>query len=91
MSGLSLERLTARPPVGAGPVRVTVPVDDAPPVTLAGLTVTELRLGRAAASADELARSDMSVRVLKSQERILSSFCAAVGGLGPLSYMRLLY
>jgi hypothetical protein len=34
---LSLNETTA-PPDGAGPVSVTVPVDELPPVTLAGLT-----------------------------------------------------
>jgi hypothetical protein len=34
-----LERETAAPPVGAGPLRVTVPVEDwPPPVTLIGLS-----------------------------------------------------
>lgn len=40
---LPLERVTKAPPVGAGPVRVTVPVDKVPPVTLDGLRDTELR------------------------------------------------
>ncbi len=30
------ERLTARPPAGAGPVIVRVPVEGAPPMTVAG-------------------------------------------------------
>ncbi len=33
------------PPVGAGPVRVTVPVDEVPPVTDVGLSVTESSVG----------------------------------------------
>jgi hypothetical protein len=33
-------RDTAAPPVAAGPLRVTVPVEDVPPVTLLGLTAT---------------------------------------------------
>jgi len=37
---LVLLRLTARPPAGAAPLRVTVPVDGVPPVTLDGLNVT---------------------------------------------------
>jgi len=37
---LSLERETAAPPLGAGPLRVTVPVDGDPPVTLVGLSAT---------------------------------------------------
>ena len=42
---LSLERGTAAPPVGAGPLRVTVPVEDDPPVTLIGLSAIEESVG----------------------------------------------
>jgi len=42
---LSLERETAAPPLGAGPLRVTVPVDGDPPVTLAGLSAIEESVG----------------------------------------------
>ena len=38
---LPLERETAAPPVGAGPLRVTVPVEGDPPVTLMGLSAIE--------------------------------------------------
>ena len=45
---LLLERETATPPVSAGPLSVTVPVEDcAPPVTLVGFSVSEERVGRA--------------------------------------------
>ena len=43
--GLLLERLTVAPPVEAGALRVTVPVELAPPTTLAGFRVTDDRLG----------------------------------------------
>jgi hypothetical protein len=39
-AALPLDRETAKPPAGAGDVSVTVPCDEAPPVTLAGLTAT---------------------------------------------------
>ena len=43
-----LERVTAAPPVSAGPLSVTVPVEDCtPPVTLVGFSVSEERFGRA--------------------------------------------
>ena len=46
-AALLLERSMASPPMGAGPVRVTTPVVErrAPPVTLAGRSVTEVRVG----------------------------------------------
>lgn len=36
-----LETETTAPPLGAGPLSVTVPADDVPPLTLAGLSVIE--------------------------------------------------
>jgi hypothetical protein len=42
------ESITCAPPAGAGPLSVTVPVEDcAPPVTLVGFSVSEERVGRA--------------------------------------------
>jgi hypothetical protein len=38
-----LESETNAPPVGAAPLRVTVPVVEAPPLTLVGFVVTETR------------------------------------------------
>ena len=37
--------LTTRPPVGAGPFKLSVPVEDVPPVTVAGFTVTLVSVG----------------------------------------------
>ena len=34
------DKVTAAPPAGAGPLKVTVPVEELPPVTLAGLNDT---------------------------------------------------
>jgi hypothetical protein len=39
--GLLSESVTTAPPMGAVPLRVTVAVDVSPPITLAGLSVTE--------------------------------------------------
>jgi hypothetical protein len=43
---LLLESVTCAPPAGAGPLSVTVPVEDIPPITLAGLSVSEETVGR---------------------------------------------
>jgi hypothetical protein len=42
---LLLESVTCAPPVGAGPLSVTVPVEEFPPVTLVGLSVNEESVG----------------------------------------------
>jgi hypothetical protein len=39
------ERFTVAPPVGAAALRVTVPVEGDPPVTLLGLSVIEVSVG----------------------------------------------
>ena len=41
------DSVTTAPPVGAAPVSVTVPCEGLPPVTLAGLKLTELRVAAA--------------------------------------------
>ena len=40
---LLLESVTSTPPDGAGPLSITVPVAESPPVTLAGFSVIEER------------------------------------------------
>ncbi len=42
---LLLLSVTTAPPVGAGPFRVTVPLDELPPVTVVGLKLTPLGTG----------------------------------------------
>jgi len=42
--GLLLESATIAPPVGAGPLSVTVPVEEFPPVTLVGFSESEERV-----------------------------------------------
>ena len=42
---LLLERFTVAPPLGAAPLRVTVPVVEEPPFTLLGLSATEDSIG----------------------------------------------
>jgi hypothetical protein len=40
-----LESFTTKPPAGAGPVRLTDPVDEAPPLSIVGLRLTDCRMG----------------------------------------------
>ena len=40
-AALSLDKVTSTPPVGAAAFKVTVPVEDSPPVTLDGSRVTD--------------------------------------------------
>ena len=42
---LLLERDTRVPPLGAGALNATVPVDGVPPFTLVGFSVSEVRVG----------------------------------------------
>jgi len=42
---LLLERETRAPPVGAGPLSLTLPVEGDPPLTLVGFSVSEVRVG----------------------------------------------
>jgi hypothetical protein len=42
---LLLDRVTAAPAAGAGPLRVTIPVEGIPPLTDVGLRTREDRLG----------------------------------------------
>ncbi len=42
---LSLESCTCAPPVSAGPLSVTVPMDCVPPVTFVGFSVSEESVG----------------------------------------------
>jgi len=42
---LLLERETMAPPLGAGPLSLTLPVEGDPPLTLVGFSVSEVRVG----------------------------------------------
>jgi hypothetical protein len=42
---LLLERVTRAPPVRAGPLSVTLPVEADPPLTLGGFSVSDVRVG----------------------------------------------
>ncbi len=52
---LLLDRLTAAPPLGAAPLKVTVPVEELPPVTVEGLKLKALTVGVADDAALKLA------------------------------------
>src|SRR5258708_37886165 len=54
---LLLESVTTAPPEGAAPLRVTVPVEEFPPVTLVGFTESEERVA-AGGAADVRLSSD---------------------------------
>src|ERR671935_110541 len=55
-AGLLLVSVTCWPPAGAGPFSVTVPVAEAPPVKLVGLSASAEIIGVAAAVGTRVAR-----------------------------------
>jgi len=56
---LLLESVTAAPPDGAAAVKVTVPVDEFPPVTLVGFRLSEERVGRGGATGVTVSEADL--------------------------------
>src|SRR5437899_11692828 len=52
---LLLERATTAPPLGAGPLSMTVPVEELPPVTLVGLRLSDESVGALATTVHALA------------------------------------
>ena len=55
---LLLESATCAPPLGAGPLNVTVPLDEFPPVTLVGLNVSEASVGAGGAAGFTVSEAD---------------------------------
>jgi hypothetical protein len=57
---LLLESMTCAPPAGAGPLRVTVPVDDCtPPITLVGFSISEDTVGGGGGAAVTVSAADL--------------------------------
>ena len=60
--GLLLESATCAPPVGVGPLSVTVPVEDCiPPTTLVGFSESEERVGAGGAAGVTVSEADLVV------------------------------
>jgi len=56
---LLLESVTCAPPVGAGPLSVTVPVEEFPPVTLVGFSVSDERVGGGGGAGVTVSEADL--------------------------------
>jgi hypothetical protein len=56
---LLLESVTIAPPAGAGPVSVTVPVEGVPPMTLAGFSVSDERVGGGGGAGVTVSEADL--------------------------------
>jgi len=55
---LLLESATCAPPAGAGPLNITVPVDEFPPTTLVGFNVNEVSVGAGGAAGVTVREAD---------------------------------
>ena len=56
---LLLESATCAPPAGAGPLNVTAPVDEFPPVTLVGFNASEASVGAGGAAGVTVSEADL--------------------------------
>ena len=56
---LLLESVTIAPPAGAGPLNVTVPVEGVPPMTLAGFSVSDERVGGGGGAGVTVSEADL--------------------------------
>src|SRR5437762_13932470 len=73
-AALLLESVTCAPPAGAGPLSVTVPVDDCtPPVTLVGFNVSE----ETATGGADITVSDIDWPLLDRKSDVLGGVGAA--------------
>jgi hypothetical protein len=63
-AALSLDSETEAPPAGAALVNVTVPVDELPPTTLAGLSDTDAGVVPAAALSDKVTVEPAAIETL---------------------------
>src|SRR5205809_5118236 len=72
---LLLERATPAPPLGAGPLSVTVPVEELPPVTLVGLRLSDESVGGAGVTVSEadrvVPRSEEHTSELQSRQHVV--------------------
>jgi len=69
--------LTTKPPVGAAPVRVTVPVDEEPSVTLVGLRLTAISVTGSTLS-DAEAVAELNVPVIMATTGALTMLVVTV-------------
>jgi hypothetical protein len=75
-AALLLDRDTAKPPAGAGDVSVTVPCEEAPPVTLAGFTATV---------ESDAAAAGVTVRLAVRETPLAEAVMVVVRVVGPAS------
>src|SRR5437016_12276724 len=68
--GLLLDRLTTAPPLGAGALSVTVPVEELPPVTLDGLRLSAESVGGAGVTEGVAVTADAPEELKTVTERV---------------------
>jgi hypothetical protein len=83
---LLLESVNKAPPAGAGPLSVTVPCDEAPPMTLVGLSVIDTNLGALTVKSDSfvnpLNEADMPIVLVVITDEVATVKAALLAPAG---------
>src|SRR5207247_9209412 len=83
---LLLERATTAPPLGAGPLSVTVPVEELPPVTLVGLRLSDESVGALPTTVNEIGRAACREGAEMATEAVVDTRQVLTGKVGTRAF-----